>query len=106
MTWLNVVTGKPMQRQQTIVAAPIARGRRFAKRGDRVTCEEGHYICVAARDLYVGDMQDGREDWADWCFDAPPIPGTLPPPCQCGAVWWKPLRDEDIVGFHFEEGWR
>ncbi len=74
-----------------------------AKKGEKVTCTNGHVICEVVDDLYVG-----RTLWGD-CFGAwrqpPPVPGTTDkPPCIiCGA----PFIASDSWAFHYEDGtWR
>lgn len=78
----------------------------YALAGERVTCTRGHYICTVATGIRKGDFQK-PEDFTDWCFGEAPPPGLLtPPPCECGAIWWR-WRSYENFQFHFETGgWR
>lgn len=84
--------------KQVTMAAP---GPLYACAGERVTCENGHYICTVARDIVMGAFAQ-RGEFMDWCFGGEPEIGKPPPPCQCGAPWWQPGQK-----FHFDNGgWR
>ncbi len=71
----------------------------YAKAGERVTCENGHTICLVGRDLqWGGYYQEG--DFIDWLQPEPAV-GTMPEPCKrCGAAWWRGQC------YHFADGWR
>lgn len=86
---------------QPTVAAPLSGA--FARKGEHVTCDQGHRIATVARDI-VGDRVVA-EDLTDWCFGETLPDGVPPPPCQCGAIWWRPVLN--MCGqWHFSGGWR
>lgn len=78
----------------------------YAQTGERVTCTAGHHICTVGIDIRKGDFQK-PEHFVDWCFGEAPTPGVpVPPPCQCGAIWYRSIP-EYAFQFHFETGgWR
>ena len=71
----------------------------YAKRGDLITCENGHPIATFERDVEVGDSFDATAIVA-W-QQTPPEIGTMEKPCEiCGQRWFKGPY------FHFWDGWR
>jgi hypothetical protein len=93
----------------------------YAKQGERITCENGHLICVVARDIEVGQMPERGKDLKDWQQPEPDV-GTLAKDikcAQCGAEWFgadvldqldltegRSLKLLSPMRFHFEDGWR
>lgn len=79
----------------------------WAKKGEHLTCENGHVIATVARDIVRGEIAKGDE-WEGWTQSQPQT-GSLPPlACgQCGAPFFGRT---DAGGFrslyHFEDGWR
>ena len=72
----------------------------YAKIGDKVVCENGHIVCEFIKTVYVGDLQDVRNQLGYWRQDAPLI-GTIYPRCSiCGAKFYM----HGI--FNFKDGWR
>ena len=71
----------------------------YARRGEIVTCENGHPIVTMMRDVKLGEQfdPDAFVNWRqvpDWSVKAPVCD-------RCGTPFWMP----DNV-FHFDDGWR
>lgn len=62
----------------------------WAKKGEHLTCTNGHIIATVARDIEMGEMTQGTE-WGEWTQPEPPL-GSLGPLCckQCGAPFFEP----------------
>ena len=79
----------------------------YARKGEHVTCENGHHICTVANDLPAGTIQDPSA-LAHW-RQAAPVPGTMAhdAPCViCGALWFGGPNGTDGWMLHFADGWR
>lgn len=76
----------------------------WAKKGERITCADGHIIATVARDIPLGDMPKGDE-WEGWTQHEP-LKGTMGPHVcvQCGAPWFT--SGAGHPPYHFEDGWR
>lgn len=73
----------------------------YAREGDVVTCENGHPICEFIKTVYVGDIQDPKNQLGFWHQPKPEVGQTEIPRCNtCGGRWylWGVL--------HFKDGWR
>lgn len=95
---------------RTVVrVADVPHDRLFARRGEWVTCENGHHICQFTRDVMVGEMFDPAA-MGNWQRPAPERgtmhhdalcdirePGAALP---CGARWFIGCN------YHFADGWR
>jgi hypothetical protein len=76
------------------------RSHPYAVEGERVTCENGHYICEFMETVDVGQWFDPKQ-LGNWAQEAPhvgqyPIPGCA----VCGAKFSTGAL------FHIEEYWR
>jgi hypothetical protein len=81
----------------------------YASRGEKVTCENGHYICTLAEDM--PDWMTGTPKCEDWQQPEPAIGDQ--PVCQvCGGMWFcgsVTFPDGMILQgqfLHFPDGWR
>ncbi|MEQ8226713.1 MAG: hypothetical protein RIA64_01405 [Rhodospirillales bacterium] len=72
----------------------------YARKGERITCTEGHHICTMAKDAVLGDMPE-PEDYTDWQIPEPKF-GAYPT-CHCGAPFFSTNTGTVL---HFEDGWR
>lgn len=79
----------------------------MVRKGEKVTCENGHVICECMADVY--------EDTLNWANNfgnftqKEPYPGQVDvPPCErCGAIWIKCGIGIFPAQMHFEDGtWR
>lgn len=70
----------------------------YAKAGETVTCELGHRIARASRDLVMYEVMLTLGQF-DWIVEEP-MQGQIIPNCSCGAKWWR------FGELHFEGGWR
>lgn len=68
--------------------------RYYARRGEIVTCTNGHAIVTFRRDVEVGEQFD-REAFVNWRIPEPKV-GTHPL-CGCGAEFW---REGQVFHFH------
>ncbi len=78
----------------------------YAQAGEPVVCENGHPICIVARNILVGQRYRPG-DFDNW-LQSEPAPGTYVEHvrcAECGSAWWGALGD-GTQGFHFKEGWR
>lgn len=74
--------------------------------GTQITCENGHHIMSAARDVSFLRKQDVGNDWTDWQQPAPELGTFLPLRCdKCQAEWMRMSRDKRPQ-WHMAEGWR
>lgn len=76
--------------------------RLWARKGETVCCINGHEICHAAHDIYVGDLwSPGNFD--GWHQPEPERAASLADiRCtECRAIWIRPNGQ-----LHFAEGWR
>lgn len=77
-----------------------AENNRYAAKGEKVTCENGHEICTFSRDVSWGDFFTPG-DLTDWKQKEPEIGDLDPQRCEsCGKPW------SDAMRFHFADGWR
>jgi hypothetical protein len=77
---------------------------KFASEGEKVTCENGHFICEVAADLYKQQRGPLAEQFRNW-QQAEPKNGDPIRPCEvCGAAY---LIVNGIGGarLHTERGW-
>lgn len=74
----------------------------YARKGEWVTCEQGHKLGRFTRDMLVGD--DISADLLTAPIIAPD--GEPSGPCACGAWFAFTTRGSDDIWFHFEAGWR
>lgn len=81
----------------------------YARKGEHVTCENGHHICTVAHDLIVGATpKTGGVDFIDWT-QPEPVAGTMAKDCACavcGALWLGGPDGNIATVLHFEDGWR
>jgi hypothetical protein len=83
--------------------APVNRIRTiYACKGETVTCEHGHKICEFMVDVYLGDIQDVKNQLGNW-RQTEPVPGTIPLP-RCAICGARFILSSGI--FHFSKGWR
>lgn len=81
----------------------------FARRGEKVTREDGEYVCAIAHDIRFGDSQNPSGNYCDWQIE-PPRMGDMSsdPP---GRRWWRNFKaGEHPLGMaffdiHLERGW-
>lgn len=74
----------------------------FAKKGEEVTCENGHVVCQFSRTIHRGTSFDPHHlhRWRQ----TPPKVDSLKVECNiCGAKFWHGF---DGQNFHFADGWR
>lgn len=75
----------------------------YAKKGERITCENGHEICTFSREVLYGDEQNVAVDLTNW-KQAEPQKGD---PCEsirceiCRAEWIR-----NGFNYHIEGEWR
>lgn len=93
----------------------------FAKKGEIVTCSNGHPICEVAQDIINDSEQNPDRDYVNWTQDPPTI-GTSADKCRCavcGARFYysgvvlevieddsKIIKTVSGAGLHFADGWR
>lgn len=114
LRWLNLVGAIIGFAPRTSTANPVNKPADlpFARTGEIVTCENGHYICEIARDIYWRDRVRSA-NFKNWCGD-PPEPGSKVDPCECGAFYLASsgqLRQSSVfrpVGhyLHIDGKWR
>lgn len=76
-------------------------GGTYARKGDWVTCENGHIICVFNRNVIIGGAFDGAA-LEMWQQREPTIGQADMPVCAvCQAPFVRNLNE-----FHFYDGWR
>jgi hypothetical protein len=73
------------------------------KKGDLITCTNGHVIGEALRDVALGDEEWGNA-FGNWRqVDVPGVGSIHKPPCAtCGAPFIHP----DCWSMHFTDGWK
>ena len=74
----------------------------YIHEGELITCENGHPICRAARDIRAGDsMHTVVQDFYDWRQAMPQLGTPLPISCEvCGEMWINYYSD-----LHTSLGW-
>lgn len=80
----------------------------YAFVGERITCESGHLICLAAQDIPLGALHRD-EFFANWRQPAPKqgTPAGLVNCDVCGARWFEGATEARGAALHFEQGgWR
>lgn len=77
--------------------------RIFAKQGEWVTCEKGHPICVAIKNINEADIFIPTH-LAAWQQPEPKRGDAKPVCAKCGAPFWHGY--EGGQHFHFKDGWR
>jgi len=77
----------------------------YARKGEIITCENGHPIGVFNRD--VDKSETARVDQIDWLIDPAPKDGDPIGElhCQCGAAWARAPRWHSVQVFIGKE-WR
>lgn len=75
--------------------------RVIARKGDQVTCENGHVICTVASDITWGSLWQTDVQFTDWKQPEPRIgtPATDIACTICGARWFTHV-------LHFKDGYR
>ena len=80
--------------------------RRWAAKGETITCINNHPIVDIAQDIYVG-MQRSAEHFTNWRQPEPDKSVSVAEIrcAQCKGVW---IRGNTRAGyqFHFSGGWR
>lgn len=72
----------------------------YARKGERVTCEEGHVIATFSRDTVSGEAFRQSTFLCEWT-QPEPRPGDADIVCAvCGAPFYQGLM------LHVEDGWR
>jgi hypothetical protein len=78
----------------------------YARKGEHITCINGHVICEIAHDIQKGDARNG-DDFTNWQQPQPDKEKSVAEiRCtQCRGVW---IRGSSTGGyqFHFSTGWR
>lgn len=84
---------------------PEIKGDVFARKGEVVTCENGHAICDVGVDLHrFGYMR--AADFTNWRKLPPPQSGEQVTSCpECGAPFITQMR-RGQTQIHFANGWR
>lgn len=75
----------------------------FAKKGEPVTCENGHIICTFSRNVAVADDFIPTHLYT-WTQPEPQRGDSGPVCAQCGALFWHGAGGGQH--FHFADGWR
>lgn len=73
----------------------------YAKQGDWVTCESGHFIAMFNRIVRCGDAFDPL-CIVSWRQPEPKVGGPMPVCEHCGGYFVRGSGSE----FHFPNGWR
>lgn len=73
----------------------------YARKGEVVTCENGHRIGVFNQDVF-GD-QPASAAQIDWMIEPAPERGSPVTPCQCGARY---AGGTPGMVVHIGDGWR
>jgi hypothetical protein len=71
--------------------------------GERVTCENGHRICVVGKDILMGQLPS-EDDFLDWEMPEPNVGAPLPGCARCGAPWYRNYPGTGIH-VHTHRGW-
>jgi hypothetical protein len=80
----------------------------YAKKGDKIFCENGHHICSFAEDVYCGTIPNTSRQLTDWQQLQPnrgDLVGAPHTKCDiCGGLYWH----GNDGGFHlrFQNGWK
>ena len=76
----------------------------FARKGEIITCENGHEICRFKNDVRSGAFFDGGSDLTDWKQPQPQRGSQKVVCAECGGLWWHGIGG----GMHFfiEGKWR
>jgi hypothetical protein len=88
----------------------------YAKKGEKVTCENGHHICTVSCDIITGVYQKAG-DLMEWTQPKPKINGKIPKCKQCKGEFYVnnifPYNPDQSspkyqpgIHLHFENGWR
>lgn len=72
----------------------------FVKKGDIVTCENGHELYKIIRDIDYGETMKADQFLPLGDDVQKPENGVQFEPCKCGAPWYRPAQ------IHFKDGWR
>jgi hypothetical protein len=76
----------------------------YAKKGEHITCENGHVVCEMAKTVLYGSHQKAAQI-TNWRQKEPRV-GDMVPVCEkCGAEFYRNPQDKGI-SMHFKEGWR
>lgn len=79
----------------------------YARKGERVTCTEGHHIATFRRDVFVNDIITA--DMLEWAVGiSPRQDGDRLGACDiCGGYWnASDLKESPTGKLHFADGWR
>lgn len=91
------------------VAAPVQAmkplNHLFARRGEMVTCVNGHVICVVDRDIVRGERANIQNQFTDWHQPMPDPAAVIPACAQCGDIWFM---NDHLHGMrlHISGDWR
>jgi len=82
----------------------------WARKGESVTCINGHPICDIAHDIYSGDAR-GKSDFTNWHQPEPGISESVAGlRCKVCRGAWIRGNPRDGYQFHFgtnpKDGWR
>lgn len=77
--------------------------KRFAKKSELITCENGHPICLVARDVTTTDVFMPTHLIA-WQQPEPKHGDTEVHCSRCGGLFWH--ANDGGQHFHFRDGWR
>jgi len=85
----------------------------YARKGEVVTCENGHSVCEFTCNVFMGDTQDIEKQLKFFPKQIKPMHGEHEENihCFCGASWFRATITPwscffGIPQFHFKEGWR
>jgi hypothetical protein len=85
----------------------------WARKGEKITCENGHPIGEIIRDIKIGEDFDPQA-LGNWIQEEP-IVGKVPPRCSICGEWWHRVetRPTEVEGlkfgrfqYHIEDDWR
>ena len=98
----NIESKGPQMSEATRAPRPAPQPVLIAA-GTPITCENGHTVCVTARDLHANEPL-AVEMFTRWQSAAPRVGDMFPPCGVCGAAAHREGRDG--VELHTPEGWR
>ena len=75
----------------------------LARKGEIVTCENGHALFRLTDDMYAGSRFRAGSFETVGTDVQKPAAGEKIKPCACGARW---VKGGPGVRVHFEDGWR
>lgn len=78
----------------------------YAKKGEVVTCTNGHEICELAKDVYVNEPLMA-EKFINWKNQEPAKPCDVIAPCNaCGEPFIKSAMPYGGIWLHIDGEWR